>query len=117
TTDFHELVKRFSPAEQQFWCLIRMKHAMETFMDTEPSLLYRAINDRLKLAQKSSGSVSNADFNDFIADYAEAVITFLAQNEEGNESLTQKKTDLLEELNIQKIEFTTATKQNKKDLI
>jgi hypothetical protein len=117
TKNFHELVKQFSPAEQRFWCLIRMKHAMETIMDKKPTYLYVDIVDRLKLAKKPSDSVNDDDFKDLIEDYAEKVIEFLEQDENENENLIQKKTDLLNELNIQKSEFRKASKQNKKNLI
>lgn len=108
TKEFRDLVGRFSPAEQRFWCLIRMKHTMEIHMEKKPDQLYKDIIVKLKLSKKPSDRVRDEDFNDLVEDYSTAIIKFLDENE---------GEDLLSELNIQKSEFKTASKQNQKGLI
>ena len=46
THDFNEIVKKFSPAEQRFWCLLRMKHTMDAHLDKEPKMLYEDIVEK-----------------------------------------------------------------------
>jgi len=120
THDFNQIVKKFSPAEQRFWCILRMKHTMDTHFNKEPKMLYDDIVDKLKRAKDKDPkkrSISDEEFDTIVDTFSTTVVTFLEQDADDDDALINAKNTLLAELQIQEAEFKAANRQTKKALV
>jgi hypothetical protein len=121
THDFNEIVKKLSPPEQRFWCLVRMKQIMKEYLIKEPEKLYRDITAKLKKTEDPKKSVSDEEFDTIVETFSTAIADFLQRNAninvDDNPDLFNAKQNLLAELQIQEAEFTAANRQTKKALV
>ena len=126
THQFQDIVQKFSPAEQRFWCLVRIKHAMKhrlgvsEIKNASPTYqkLYKDLEEKLGRTKKYDEQVSNAEFKTILNTYADLVIEFLHKDLHAEDLvLSQEQLSLLEELQIQETEFKSANRKKLKSLI